>query len=148
METVLRGVVTYLFVWFIFRIAGKRSLAQITTFDAVLLLIISETVQSSLIDEDNSMTNAFVLILTILGFDVLLSCIKQRFPAIEHVVDGVPLVLMDEKGLDEEVLEKERVDKDDILAAAREQQGLATLEEIEYAVLEQSGGISVIPKRN
>ena len=66
MESILRGAATYLLVWLIFRITGKRTLAQITTFDAVLLLIISETTQAALTDNDNSFTNSILLILTML----------------------------------------------------------------------------------
>jgi uncharacterized membrane protein YcaP (DUF421 family) len=69
---------------------GKRTLAQITTFDAVLLLIISETTQAALIDDDHSFTNSVLLILSMLGLDVLFSCIKQKFPAVERVMDGTP----------------------------------------------------------
>jgi uncharacterized membrane protein YcaP (DUF421 family) len=146
MESVLRGAATYVFVWLIFRVAGKRSLAQITTFDVVLLLIISETTQAALIDNDHSFTNTILLILTMLGLDVAFSCIKQRFPRIEKVVDGAPLVLLDQEGLRHEALTKERVDEDDILNAARELRGLANMEQIQYAVLEQTGNITVVPK--
>jgi uncharacterized membrane protein YcaP (DUF421 family) len=69
LESIVRGAATYIMVWFIFRLTGKRTLAQITTFDAVLLLIISETTQASLIDENRSFTNALLLILTMLGID-------------------------------------------------------------------------------
>ena len=148
MEPILRGAVTYGFIWLVFRIAGKRTLAQITTFDVLLLLIISETLQSALIGNDNSMTNSFLLVLTMLGIDIVLSYIKQQSPVWERVLDGNPVVLMDQKGLHQQALQKERVDEDDILAAAREKQGLIHLDEIDYAILEQNGGISIIPKRS
>ena len=67
MDSILRGAITYLFVWLIFRLAGKRTLAQISTFDAVLLLIISEATQGALLDGNNSMTNSFLIILHCLG---------------------------------------------------------------------------------
>jgi uncharacterized membrane protein YcaP (DUF421 family) len=147
MESILRGAATYLFVWIIFRLAGKRTLAQITTFDAVLLLIISETTQAALTDDNNSFTNSILLILTMLGIDVALSHVKLRFPAVEKVMDGVPLVILDSAGLHHEYMDKERVNKDDILHAARELQGLANLDEIQYAVLEQTGDITIVPKQ-
>jgi uncharacterized membrane protein YcaP (DUF421 family) len=147
MESVFRGVATYVFVWLVFRVAGKRSLAQITTFDAVLLLIISETTQAALTDEDNSITNSFLLILTMVGLDVWLSCLKRRYAWLDRFVDGAPQVLMDERGLNQEALRQERVDEEDILTAARERCGIGVLEELQYAILEQSGGITVIPKR-
>jgi len=79
MESILRGVATYLFVWVIFRITGKRTLAQITTFDAVLLLIISETTQAALIDDNHSFTNSILLILSMLGLDGFLFLRKAAF---------------------------------------------------------------------
>jgi uncharacterized membrane protein YcaP (DUF421 family) len=146
MDSILRGTATYLFVWFIFRMTGKRALAQITTFDAVLLLIISETTQAALVDNDNSFTNSFLLILSMLGLDVVLSCLKQQYPRIEKIMDGAPLLILDRAGLRRQAMEKERVDQRDILHAARELQGLARLDQVEYAILETTGEITVIPK--
>jgi uncharacterized membrane protein YcaP (DUF421 family) len=146
MDSIIRGAVTYGFIWLVFRVSGKRTLAQITTFDALLLLIISETVQAALVSSDNSMTNSFLLILSMLGIDIVLSCIKQKYPFVERIVDGLPVVLLDRQGMHHQRMEKERVDQADILAAARELQGLANLDQVEYAVLEQSGGITVVPK--
>ena len=146
MESIVRGAATYLVVWLIFRLTGKRSLAQITTFDAVLLLIISETAQSALIGDNNSFTNAVLLILTILGMDVALSCAKQRWPSVEKVVDGVPLHIIDRGALCHEAMQKERIDEGDILHAARDRQGLMSIDQIEYAILERTGEITIIPK--
>ena len=110
MESILRGSATYLVVWLIFRMTGKRSLAQITTFDAVLLLIISETAQSALTDNDNSFTNTVLLILTMVGMDVAFSCAKQRWSAVERIVDGLPLLVINRGMLCQEVMKKERID--------------------------------------
>jgi uncharacterized membrane protein YcaP (DUF421 family) len=146
MESIFRGAATYLFVWLIFRITGKRTLAQITTFDAVLLLIISETTQAALTDNDNSFTNSILLIMTMLGIDVMLSLIKQRLPVVEEVMDGRPLIILDRRGLRRKEMTKERVDEEDILHAARQLQGLSRLDQVEYAILEQTGEITIVPK--
>jgi uncharacterized membrane protein YcaP (DUF421 family) len=135
-------------VWLIFRISGKRSLSQATTFDAVLILILSETTQSALVDNDNSVTNSVLLILTMLGIDVVLSCVKHRFHHVERVMDGAPVVLFDHRGLHKETMDKERVDREEILNAARQLRGLANLDEIDYAVLEATGKITIVPKRS
>lgn len=147
MESNIRRGATYVFVWLIFRITGKRTLAQITTFDAVLLLIISETTQAALTDNDNSFTNSVLLILTMLGIDVLLSCIKQRLPVVEKVMDGAPSIILDRRGLWREAMVKERVDERDILHAARELHGLGRLDQIDYAILEQTGEITIVPNK-
>ena len=147
MESVLRGAFTYTFVWLIFRMTGKRTLAQITTFDAVLLLIISETTQSALIDENRSFTNSILLILTMLGLDVFISCLKQRFPVVERIMDGVPVVVYARGEMRRAAMMKERVDEGDILHAARARHGLGTLSDVDYAVLEPTGELTIVPKR-
>jgi len=146
MDSVLRGAVTYIFVWLIFRIAGKRSLSEITTFDFVLLLIISETTQSALADNDNSLTNSLLLIVTMMGMDVGLSLLKQRSPRIDKFFDGAPLIIVEDGRLMKHRMDKSRVDEGDVLSAARELQGLERLDQIKYAVLERNGGITIIPK--
>ena len=146
MDSVLRGAATYLFVWLIFRIAGKRSLSDITTFDFVLLLIISETTQSALADNDNSLTNTMLLIVTMMGMDIGLSLLKQKSPLIDRLFDGAPLIIVQDGRLLLDRMNKSRVDEGDVLNAARELQGLERLDQIKYAVLERNGGISIIPK--
>lgn len=146
MDSVLRGLAVYVFLLVVFRAAGKRSVAEITTFDFVLLLIISEAVQEALIDGDKSMTNAFLLIITLVGIDILLSVLKQRWPRFDRWIDGSPLVVMADGQLLEDRMRKARVDAADILSAARIGHGLERLDQIKFAILERNGAISVVPK--
>jgi uncharacterized membrane protein YcaP (DUF421 family) len=148
MDSVFRAAVVYCLLWLLFRIAGKRSLSEITTFDFVLLLIISEATQSALASSDNSMTNSILLIVTLLGIDISLSLWKQYSPRVEKLIDGVPLVILEDGHLHQDRMNKARIDEGDILAAARESHGLRRLDEIQYAILERSGGISVVPKES
>jgi uncharacterized membrane protein YcaP (DUF421 family) len=145
MESVLRATAVYVFLLVLFRLSGKRTLAQVTTFDFVLLLIISEATQQALVDGDNSMTNAFLLVATLVALNILFSEIKQRFKAAERVLDGLPLLLVEHGNLLHDPMAKERIDEDDVLDAAREHHGLERLEQIKYAVLERNGKISIIP---
>jgi uncharacterized membrane protein YcaP (DUF421 family) len=147
MEYVLRAVSVYVVVWVLFRISGKRSLAAITTFDFVLLLIVAEALQQALTDRNHSVTASIVIVGTFLLLDILLSLVKRRFHRVEKVMDGVPVLLIEQGRIHEDRLAKERVDREDILAAARERLGIGRLEDIDYAVLELNGGISIIPKR-
>jgi len=146
MESVLRGAAVYLFLLVVFRLSGQRSLAQITTFDFVLLLIISEAIQQALIGNDNSMINAGLIVLTLAALNVGLSILKQRSKHAEKVLEDVPLVLVAEGRILKERMDKVRVDEDDILEAARSLHGLERLDQIRYAVLERSGDISIIPQ--
>lgn len=99
-----------------------------------------------MIDNDHSITNAMLLIITLVGIDVLTSLWKRRSRHFEKLMDGVPVVIVENGKLLKDRMEKLRVDEDDILNAAREKQGLESLQQIKYAVLEPSGGISIIPQ--
>lgn len=146
MSTILRAVILYIVLLVIFRIAGKRSFSQITTFDFVLLLIIGESIQQALLGEDFSLINAVLAVGTLVMLDILISLVKQRSPALDQVLESAPLILVENGKLIEDRMQRERVGKDDILEKARELQGLERLEDIQYAVLERSGGITIIPK--
>lgn len=146
MESVIRGLIVYAFLLLVFRISGKRTLSEATAFDLVLLLIISETTQQAMVDNDHSMVNAAILILTLVGTDILLSLVKQQFPATGPVLDGTAVILMRDGKVLQERLDSERIDANDILESARLQLGLERLDQIKLVVLERGGKISVIPK--
>lgn len=145
MDSILRGTATYFFVWLIFRIAGKRSLAETTTFDFVLLLIISETVQSALNQNDNSLTNSFLIIITLVGLDILLSIVGYRLPRFNHLMNSRPVLIVENGKPVKARMAAARIDEDDILASAREKHGLERMDQIKFAILETHGGISIIP---
>lgn len=147
MDSVIRGAAVYIFLMIVFRIAGKRALAETTTFDLVLLLIISEATQQAMVDSDNSMTNAFILIVTLIGIDILMGGLACRFRGLGKVLENVPLVIVEDGKVLKDRTDKSHVNESDILAAARETQGLKSLDEIKYAVLERNGEISIIPKQ-
>ncbi len=146
MESVIRGLAVYTLLLIIFRISGKRSLGEVTTFDFVLLLIISETTQQALLGEDFSLTNAFLLIVTLVGLDIGLSHLKNRWPRLEKVLEDVPLVLVEDGKPLKERMDRSRIGEDDIIQSARQLQGLERMDQIKYAVLERNGGITIIPK--
>ena len=147
MEIVLRSVAIYAVVWLVFRISGKRTLKDLTTFDFVLLLIISECTQQGLVGENYSVTGALIAVSTLVVVDILLSLAKRRFEKVEKVLDNVPVLLIENGRLHRDRLRKERVDEADILVSARQLRGISRLDDIEYAILETSGSISIIPKR-
>lgn len=146
MDSVLRAVAVYGFLLLLFRISGKRSLAQVTAFDLVLGLIISEALQQALIDGDDSLTNAFLVVTTLVGLNIGLSAWTQRSERLERLVDGAPVVVFADGKLLTDRMAAERVDEEDILRAGRELLGLSRLEQVRYAVVERDGTISVVPK--
>ena len=148
MDSVIRAALVYGFLLVLFRVAGKRTLSEMTTFDFILLLVVSEATQQALIGDDNSIVNSFVVILTLVGLDIALSIIKQRSETVEKWIEGAPVVIVENGVPLVERMNKARVDVEDVLTAARMSQGLERLDQIKYAVLERSGGISIIPKQS
>ena len=146
MELVIRGIAVYLFLLLIFRVSGKRSLRNATTFDFVLLLIVAETTQQALSGDDSSITGAFLLIVVLVGSDVLLSLVKRWSPRLDRTLEGQPLVILRDGVPLRSRMHIERVDEEDILRAAREAHGLQKLDQIERAVLERNGAISIVPR--
>jgi uncharacterized membrane protein YcaP (DUF421 family) len=146
-DAVPRAAVVYVVLLLLFRLVGKRTLAETGAFDFVLLLIIAEATQQAMIDDDNSMTNAFLVILTLLVLNVGISLVKQRWPLVDRLVDDVPVLVVADGRVIRDRMEKARIDERDILQAARQSQGVESLDQIKYAVLERSGGISVVPKQ-
>jgi uncharacterized membrane protein YcaP (DUF421 family) len=147
MESVIRAVIIYGFLLLIFRVLGKRTLAEVTTFDVALLLIISEATQPGLMGQDSSLINSMIVIATLLGLDTLVGRISDRAPMLQQVLQDTPLILIEEGRILQDRLDKEGVDLEEIMAAARQSQGLERLDQIKYAVLERTGGISIIPKQ-
>lgn len=146
MDSIIRAVVVYAVLLLLFRMAGRRTLAQMTSFDIVLLLIVSEAVQNALIRNDYSLTNAFLIVMTLIGLDIGLSVWKQRSPRLDRWLDGAPTIVVVEGRPLKDRMDRARIDEADILMAARATQGLERMEQIKYAVLEHSGGISIVPK--
>jgi uncharacterized membrane protein YcaP (DUF421 family) len=147
MDSVLRAIAIYVIIWMIFRIAGRRTFAELTSFDFVLLLICGEASQQALLGTDFSITNAGLVVLTLVWMDVGLSHLKQRVKSADRVMDGLPLVLVANGKLLHQRMDRERVDESDILDEARKRMGISRIDQIKYAVLERDGKISIVPMR-
>ena len=147
MNSILRALAIYLFLLLVFRLLGKRSLNQMTTFDFILLLIISEATQQALMGDDYSLTAAGLVILTLVTLDLGLSLFKQWWPAAEQVIDSLPLVIVENGKPLKDRMDRERIDEEDVLNSAREAHGLERMDQVKYAVLERNGAISIIPRK-
>ena len=148
MDIVLRSAAVYVALLVVFRIAGRRSFAQITTFDVVLLLIIGEATQQALLGDDFSVTNGILVVVSLVVIDIGLATLKARVPFADRVIDGVPVVLVDQGRLRRDRMRRAQVDERDILEAARQTQGLERLDQVRFAVLELGGEISIVPEPN
>lgn len=147
MDMVLRAACMYLFLMVVLKIAGRRTLLQMTSFDFILLLIISEATQQALLGDDFSLFGAFITIGTLIAMDILFSMLKDKVPAADLVLDGSPVILIENgKTLDKRMVQL-RISLEDVMEVARQEQGLERASQIKYAILETNGKISVIPEK-
>lgn len=146
MDMIIRGAAMYAMVWAIFRLSGRRTMGEMTTFDFVLLLICGEATQQALLGEDYSVTNAAVVVLTLVCADRVLTWVRAVSPRAERVMEGLPLIIMADGEPLQDRMKREHVDEQDILHAARQAHGLSRLDQVKHAVLETSGKISIMPR--
>ncbi|SUD40168.1 membrane protein [Ectopseudomonas mendocina] len=145
MDAVLRAGAVYLALLILFKLSGRRSLAQLTTFDFVLLLIIGEATQQALLGEDFSVTNMVQVVATLIVLDVGASLLKRRNDRLARLLDGSPTIIVEDGVLMQWRMDKARLTLDDVMESARES-GLERLEQIRYAIVERNGKISIIQR--
>jgi uncharacterized membrane protein YcaP (DUF421 family) len=148
MDSVLRAGAMYLALMVLFKIAGRRSLAELTTFDFVLLMMFGEATQQALLGDDFSITNGILVIVTLIAIDVGLSLLKQRSGWVSRLIDGEPTIIVENGKLLHRRLRHARLVEADVMEAARSSQGIERLEEIKFAIIERNGKISIIAKEN
>lgn len=144
MEIVIRTVAIYFALYIVLKIAGNRTLLRMTSFDFILLLIISEATQQAMLPDDLSVTSAIIAIVTLFSIDILFSFIKTYIPFIDRFMDGSPIILVENGKLLQWRIKKVHLTVDDILEIARNKQGVERLEQIKFAILEKNGDVSII----
>lgn len=145
MDSVLRAIGVYVILLVLLRVAGKRTLSQVTTFDFVLILIIAETTQQALIGEDYSLTNMTIIASTLVLLSLVFAYVDFYLPRVSKWVDGAPLIVVRDGEILKDRVRRELVTEEDILESARMKHGIERMDQIKYAVLEKSGDISIIP---
>ncbi len=145
-EKILRPMVVYFFLVIGLRLAGKRELAQLNPFDLVVLLTLSNTVQNSIIGDDNSVTGGIIGASTLLLVNYLVVRFLYRHAKLDRLVEGESCALIENGRVLENRLTKEVLTRQELEAAAHKQ-GFGDLREVESAVLEPSGTISFTAKK-
>ncbi len=145
MDIALRGIVVFGFLYVLTRVIGRRELSSLEPFDLILLVILGDAVQQGLTQDDYSMTGALIAISTIAALQVFTSYLSFRFRRLRPVLDGEPIIVVDDGNLIERNLKRERITQEELMAEARAQQ-IESLDQIKWAVLETSGKISFIEK--
>jgi uncharacterized membrane protein YcaP (DUF421 family) len=145
-ERAVRAVVVYLFLLVAMRVFGRRELGQLTGFDIIVLLTLSNILQNAMIGNDNSVTGGFVGAATLLAANLTLAFFVFRSRRVERLVEGTPRVLILNGKLQHPAIRAELLTEQDLLAAVR-REGLEGFEDVRMAIAEPNGMISVIPRR-
>jgi len=143
MTTVLHAAAGYAFLLLVIRAAPRRPGGQLTLGDFVLVFLIGGVIILSTVGDDHSLTNCTCAVITIGLLHRLTSWAKTRWRRLGALIDGVPLVLVRRGRVERDVLHRMRISDSDLKAAAR-LKGLRSLEDVDYAILERNGGISVL----
>jgi len=146
MDIALRGVALFGFIYLLTRVIGRRELSSLEPFDLILLIVLGDTIQQGLTQDDYSVTGAVIAVGTIAALQVGTSWFSFRFRWARRVLNGDPIVLMQDGKVLEQNLRRERLTTDELAEAARGEQ-IASLEDVEWAVFEPTGKISFIPKQ-
>lgn len=142
-EFIVRGVAVYGFLLVLLRVTGKRQVGQLSPFDLVLLLVLSNAVQNSMNGGDNSLVGGMVSAATLVALNFVIALVTARSKKIEAFVEGRPQILIHNGHLFEDVLASAQITHHEMQAALR-QAGCATVNEVRMAVLELNGAISVV----
>jgi uncharacterized membrane protein YcaP (DUF421 family) len=145
MDIVLRAVVLYAFVVFVMRVMGRRELSSMTPFDLILLIIVGDAIQQGLTQDDYSVTGAVLAIGTIASLQVFTSYASFKSKRARTLLEGEPIVLVDRGKAVQRNLRRERMTLDEVVAEARQSE-IASLDDVEWAILEVNGTISFIKK--
>jgi uncharacterized membrane protein YcaP (DUF421 family) len=127
------------------RIVGRRPGKQMTPFEFVLVFFMGGVTLTPMVGDDRSISNALLTIMTIGITHYLMAWLRQVSPRFGRIVDGTPLVLLERGRWHTETMKRKAIQDDDVMAMARDQ-GLKTLDQIDYAFLERNGEISIVPK--
>jgi uncharacterized membrane protein YcaP (DUF421 family) len=145
MDIVVRAAFIFAFLYVLMRVVGRRELSTLEPFDLILLVVLGDLVQQGVTQDDYSVTGMVLAIGTIALLQLGVSIANFRFPGLRPILNGEPIVVVQDGKPIEKNLARERVTLDD-LASAMRQQNIAALDDVQWAVMETSGVISFIKK--
>jgi uncharacterized membrane protein YcaP (DUF421 family) len=146
-DLVLRTVAVFFFLLILMRAIGRRELASLQPFDLMLLIVLGDAVQQGLTQDDYSVTGALLVIGTFAVLQVCTSWVSFRFPRVRPILEGEPIIVVQDCKPIERNLKRERLTLEELAEAARSE-SIARLEDVQWAVLETNGQISFIPRRS
>jgi len=146
MDIALRSIFLFFFVYLLMRVLGRRELSSLEPFDLILLVVLGDAIQQGLTQDDYSVTGAVIVISTIGTLAVMTSYLNFRVPWVRRVLDGRPIVLLQDGKVIARNMRRERITVDELAEEARGQQ-ISSLDDVQWAVFEPSGKISFIAKQ-
>jgi uncharacterized membrane protein YcaP (DUF421 family) len=141
---VLRTTVIYLIILIGLRLTGKREIGQMTVFDLVVLLLLANAVQNAMVGPDTSLIGGILAAVVLLVLNTAVARLRLRWPRLRRLIEGSPTLLVLHGEVIGDHLRREGLDRETLEAALREH-GVSTLDDVEMAVLEIDGSISVVP---
>ena len=147
MDLVVRAVAVFFFVLVLTRVIGRRELSQLAPFDLILLIILGDALQQGLTQDDYSVTGAIIIVGTFAVLQVLMSWLGFRFPPLRPVLEGEPLIIVQDGKPIEKNLKRERLTLEEVMESARLHE-IGSMDEVEWAVIERNGEISFLKKQN
>jgi len=145
MDIALRALFLYAFVVFVMRVLGRRELSSLSAVDLVLLIVLGDAIQQGLTQDDYSVTGAVIAVGTIGALQVASSYLAFRSKRVRKVIEGEPIVVIQDGKLIEKTLKRERLSEDDVAEEMRMQQ-IASFDDVQWGILETNGQISFISK--
>jgi uncharacterized membrane protein YcaP (DUF421 family) len=148
MDLAIRAVVIYFFIYLLTRVVGRRELSSLGPFDIILLVVIGDAVQQGMTQDDYSVTGALIVVTVIAVLQVFMSYLSFRFRTMRKVLEGEPIVIVQDGRPIERTLKRERLAVDEVMEQARTSAQISSLDEIQFAILENNGSISFIQKQS
>jgi uncharacterized membrane protein YcaP (DUF421 family) len=145
MDIALRAIFLYAFVVFLLRVMGRRELSSLSPIDLVLLIVLGDAIQQGLTQDDYSVTGAVIAVSTIAVMQVGSSYLGFKSKRVRRVLSGEPIVIVEDGKLIEHNLKRERVTEGEVAEEMRAQQ-IASVEDVQWGILESNGTMSFIPK--
>jgi uncharacterized membrane protein YcaP (DUF421 family) len=146
MDLVLRATVVFFFILLVTRVVGRREIGELEPFDFILLIVMGDLVQQGITQSDMSVTGTLIVISTIALLSMFVSWLSFRFRFLRRYSQGEPIVLVRDGRPIERNMRRERITLGDIQEQMRQSQ-LMSLDELEWAILEDDGKISCIPRK-
>ena len=141
-ELIMRGLVMYAFVFVLLRVVGKKHIGEMTPFDLVVLLLLSEAVQNALVADEKSIVGGMIVAATLFGASQLTGYLAWSNKRVERLLEGKPRVLVRNGRVNSRVMAAEQITRSELIEALR-REGCASLSRVRFAVLENDGTITV-----